>query len=171
MVGAAELDEYGAWQTYPDYGAVWFPNAVPADWAPYRDGYWTTVGGWGATWVDAAPWGYAPFHYGRWAWIGGRWGWCPGSYVARPVWAPALVAWHGGPGWAVSAGYGAPVYGWVPLGWREPYLPPWRGCSTRCWTRYNQPYAVDVRERPHRPPRPTSTWRFPGRSPRCRGRR
>ena len=162
MVGAAELDEYGAWQTYPDYGPVWFPNAVAADWAPYRDGYWTTVGAWGATWVDAAPWGYAPFHYGRWASIGGRWGWCPGSFVARPVWAPALVAWHGGPGWAVSASYGAPVYGWVPLGWREPYLPPWRGCSTRCWTQHNQPYAVDVRERPRTVPATYVNMAVPG---------
>ena len=34
---------------------------------------------WGLTWVDQAPWGYAPFHYGRWAYISGRWGWCPGS--------------------------------------------------------------------------------------------
>ena len=33
---------------------------------------------WGPTWVDYAPWGYAPFHYGRWAYIHGRWGWCPG---------------------------------------------------------------------------------------------
>ena len=90
------------WQTTPDYGAVWFPNVVAPDWAPYRDGYWTDVGGWGPTWVDSAPWGYAPFHYGRWAFIGGRWGWCPGGYVARPVWAPALVAWYGGPGWGVS---------------------------------------------------------------------
>ena len=46
-------------------------------------------------------WGYAPFHYGRWAYIGGRWGWCPGMYVARPLWAPALVAWYGGSGWAM----------------------------------------------------------------------
>ena len=162
MVGAADLDAYGAWQTHADYGPVWFPNAVAVDWAPYRDGYWTNVGGWGATWVDAAPWGYAPFHYGRWASIGGRWGWCPGSYVPRPVWAPALVAWHGGPGWAVSASYGAPVYGWVPLGWREPYLPHWRGCSTRCWTQYNQPYAVDVRERPRRPPASYVNMAVPG---------
>jgi len=162
MVGTADLDQYGAWQTYPDYGAVWFPNAVAPDWAPYRDGYWTSVGAWGPTWVDAAPWGYAPFHYGRWAWIGGRWGWCPGSYVPRPVWAPALVAWHGGAGWAVSASFGAPVYGWVPLGWREPYLPSWRGCSTRCWTRYNQPYAVDVRERPPRPPASYVNMAVPG---------
>ena len=100
MVGYADLDPYGSWQQDPDYGAVWFPNSVGPDWAPYSDGYWTNVGGWGFTWVDFAPWGYAPFHYGRWARVGGRWGWCPGHYVTRPHWAPALVAWHGGPGWA-----------------------------------------------------------------------
>ena len=26
MVGYADLDEYGSWQTYPDYGAVWYPD-------------------------------------------------------------------------------------------------------------------------------------------------
>ena len=141
MVGYADLDEHGTWQTYPDYGAVWFPTAVATDWAPYRDGYWTDVGGWGPTWVDRAPWGYAPSHYGRWARIGGRWGWAPGGYVARPVWAPALVAWVGGPGWGFSVGRGAPVYGWVPLGWGDAYHPSWRRCSYNCWARYNRPYA------------------------------
>ena len=28
------------WQTYPDYGAVWFPTVEP-EWAPYRFGHWT----------------------------------------------------------------------------------------------------------------------------------
>ncbi len=104
MVGAADLDQYGAWDTAPEYGAVWYPANVAADWAPYRNGYWTDVGAWGPTWVDYAPWGYAPFHYGRWAFIGGRWGWCPGRHVARPVWAPALVVWVGGPGWRFAPG-------------------------------------------------------------------
>jgi hypothetical protein len=144
MVGAADLDAYGAWQSVPEYGPVWFPSAVAPDWAPYRDGYWANVGGWGPTWVDSAPWGYAPFHYGRWAWIGGRWGWCPGGYVARPVWAPALVAWYGGPGWGLVASGGRPLYGWVPLGWREPYYPGWRRCSSNCWVRYNRPYGVNI---------------------------
>ncbi|MEP7180895.1 MAG: DUF6600 domain-containing protein [Betaproteobacteria bacterium] len=145
MVGAVELDEYGYWQNDPTYGAVWYPTAVAADWAPYRDGYWTSSGAWGSTWVDYAPWGYAPFHYGRWAHIGGRWGWCPGGYVARPYWAPALVAWYGGPGWSLSTSYGAPVYGWVPLGWGDRYVPWWgrRECGERCWAHYNKPYAVN----------------------------
>ncbi|MCC7326991.1 MAG: FecR domain-containing protein [Burkholderiales bacterium] len=164
MVGAADLGEYGTWTQEPEYGAVWFPTAVAADWAPYRYGYWTEVGSWGPTWVDAAPWGYAPFHYGRWAFIGGRWGWCPGAYVARPLWAPALVAWTGGPGWGLSVSLGRPVYGWVPLGWAEPYRPWWNRCSSGCWDRYNRPYAVNVaRVRPTSPP-PTHyvNWNAPG---------
>jgi hypothetical protein len=162
MVGAADLDEHGTWQTYPDYGPVWFPHTVPSDWAPYREGYWLAVGSWGPTWVDAAPWGYAPAHYGRWARIGGRWGWCPGGYVARPRWAPALVAWVGGPAWNVSASGGAPIYAWVPLGWRDPYLPPWRGCSQRCWGGLNHPYGVTVREQPRTVPARWENQRVPG---------
>ena len=162
MVGYADLDEYGTWQTDPEYGAVWFPMTVASDWAPYRDGYWANVGDWGYTWVDSAPWGYAPFHYGRWAFIGGRWGWAPGAYVARPVWAPALVGWFGGGGWGVSGSAGAPVYGWVPLGWGEPYLPWWRRCSNNCWTHYNRPYNVNVAVRPAAPPRRYTHVGVPG---------
>jgi hypothetical protein len=152
MVGHADLDQYGTWQTYPDYGAVWFPTAVAADWAPYREGHWVSTPVWGWTWVDYAPWGYAPFHYGRWANVGGRWGWCPGAYARRPAWAPALVAWYGGSNWGVSVAGGGPVYGWVPLGWRDPYIPAWRNCGSRCWTAYNRPYAVNVAERSRQQP-------------------
>ncbi|MES3014045.1 MAG: hypothetical protein V4750_10010, partial [Pseudomonadota bacterium] len=35
MTGAAELDAYGRWEQTPDYGSVWIPTAVAADWAPY----------------------------------------------------------------------------------------------------------------------------------------
>ena len=144
MVGADDFAQYGEWQAYPEYGAVWFPTVDP-QWAPYRFGYWTWLSGFGYTWVDDAPWGYAPFHYGRWAYIGGRWGWCPGRRVARPVWAPALVAWyHGG---AHAGAGGSPVFGWVPLGWGEPYAPPWR-CGAGCSARYNRPYAAPPDGRP-----------------------
>ncbi|MFO1302390.1 MAG: DUF6600 domain-containing protein [Burkholderiales bacterium] len=163
MVGAADLAQYGTWSQNSEYGAVWYPNDVPNDWAPYRNGYWVDVGAWGPTWVDYAPWGYAPFHYGRWAFIGGRWGWTPGVYVARPVWAPALVAWTGGAGWSVAVRTGGPVYGWVPLAWGEPYRPWWGRCSYGCWERYNRPYAVNVNVwRPNSPP-PTQyrNWNAP----------
>ena len=157
MPGWVELDQHGTWDAHPTYGAVWYPTVVVAGWAPYRFGRWAYTGRWGWTWVDDAPWGYAPSHYGRWAWIGGRWGWCPGAFVARPVWAPALVGWVGGSGWALSITSGGPVYGWVPLGWGDPYVPWWGrgGCGQRCWTHYNRPFAVPYvanrAERPHVP--------------------
>ena len=162
MVGHADLDEYGTWQSTPEYGAVWYPTAVAADWAPYRDGYWTNVGGWGSTWVDAAPWGYAPFHYGRWAWVGSRWGWCPGRFVARPLWAPALVGWVGGASGGLSANFGSPVYGWVPRGWGEPFHPWWNRCSYNCWANFNRPYAVNVTVRPDNPPSHFRNVAYPG---------
>ena len=152
MVGWADLEEHGTWSQVPEYGAVWYPTEVAADWAPYRNGYWAQVGGWGPTWVDYAPWGYAPSHYGRWVFIGNRWAWTPGAYVARPFWAPALVGWTGGAAWSFSVTAGAPVYGWVPLAWGEAYRPWWGRCSNGCWQRYNRPYAVDVNVRPSTPP-------------------
>src|SRR4051812_49149128 len=62
MVGYADLESHGNWQSYPEYGAVWFPTTVVADWAPYRYGRWVWLTAYGWTWVDDAPWGYAPFH-------------------------------------------------------------------------------------------------------------
>lgn len=129
MTGAEVLDDHGRWVRDASYGSVWYPTAVPVGWAPYRYGRWAWIAPWGWTWVDDAPWGYAPFHYGRWAMIGGRWGWCPGGYVARPVWAPALVGFVGGRSgnvnWGVSIGSGSPV-GWFPLAPQEAYRPPYR---------------------------------------------
>jgi hypothetical protein len=124
MVGTDDLEDYGQWQQQPDYGEVWFPTGVAAGWAPYSSGHWVWIAPWGWTWVDAAPWGFAPYHYGRWSYIGQRWGWVPGPRGAHPVYAPALVAWVGGPGagGAISLGGGAAV-GWVALAPGEVYLP------------------------------------------------
>ena len=115
--GYDDLDQYGQWQPAQDYGQVWYPSTVPAGWAPYRYGRWAWVEPWGWTWVDDQPWGFTPFHYGRWALIGSRWGWVPGTVVVgvRPVYAPALVAFVGGPN--------ANVQVWFPLGPRDPFLP------------------------------------------------
>ena len=163
MIGAAELDEWGRWEDDSTYGALWFPTSVDSGWAPFRDGQWVWVGGWGWTWVDAQPWGFAPSHYGRWVHARGRWGWAPGAPVPRPFWSPAMVGWVGGSGWAFSASVGAPVVGWVPLGWGEPFRPWWNQCSNRCWDRYNQPYAVDVRyQRPGVQPTRYVNMRVPG---------
>lgn len=127
MTGYQDLDQYGDWQPQSEYGAVWYPRAVASDWAPYRFGRWAWVAPWGWTWIDQSAWGFAPFHYGRWVSIRGRWGWVPGSYVARPVYAPALVAWVGNPGWNARFSFGsAPAVGWFPLAPREVYVPSFR---------------------------------------------
>ena len=126
MTGAEDLDRHGRWERHAEYGAVWYPQEVRSDWAPYRNGSWAWVRPWGWTWVDEAPWGFAPFHYGRWVSVSGRWGWCPGDYVARPVYAPALVAWVGGAHVGVSISIGGPNVGWVPLAPREWYTPYYR---------------------------------------------
>jgi hypothetical protein len=120
VVGYEDLDGQGSWRTTPEYGAVWYPNGVAPGWAPYQAGHWSYIAPWGYTWVDDQPWGFAPFHYGRWIWGAGAWGWVPcpprprfgGTYV-RPVYAPALVAW-------VGAGAGI---AWFALGPREVYVP------------------------------------------------
>ena len=126
MTGFEELDAYGGWATVPQYGAIWYPNSVPGDWAPYRDGQWVWVEPWGWTWVDAEPWGFAPFHYGRWAYIDNRWGWVPGNFVPRPLYAPALVAFIEDVGVAAPPDAGAPV-GWFPLAPGEIYWPSYTG--------------------------------------------
>jgi hypothetical protein len=134
VVGYQDLDQYGDWQDSGDYGAVWYPTHVAADWAPYRDGHWAYIAPWGWTWVDDSPWGFAPYHYGRWAYTHRGWGWIPGPREVRPIYAPALVAFVGGGGWSVGIGSG-PV-GWFPLGPGEIYNP-WYRCGRRCYTDVN----------------------------------
>jgi hypothetical protein len=133
MIGYEDLDQYGVWRQDPRYGAVWVPTGVPAGWAPYHYGHWAWVDPWGWTWIDDAPWGFAPFHYGRWAFAGDTWVWAPGRMDAavgairiRPVYAPALVAFVGGPGFAVGIGVGgggAGMAAWFALGPGEVYRP------------------------------------------------
>ena len=124
MVGYEDLDDYGDWRDGGTYGPVWEPREVDAGWAPYRYGHWAWVDPWGWTWVDDAPWGFAPFHYGRWVRYDERWAWVPGRVVARPVYAPALVAFVGGPHWNLTLSAGATDgVAWFPLGPDEPYVP------------------------------------------------
>ncbi|HEX9535290.1 MAG TPA: DUF6600 domain-containing protein [Stellaceae bacterium] len=126
MTGYAELDAYGRWDNAPGYGEVWYPNVQPG-WAPYTQGRWVWVEPWGWTWVDDAPWGFAPSHYGRWAFIGDRWCWVPGSFEPSPVYAPALVGFLGGPGVGLYvSGAVGPQVGWFPLAPGEIYWPDYR---------------------------------------------
>ncbi len=134
VIGYEDLDDYGGWRPVSGYGTVWFPHTTVIGWAPYHYGHWAYVYPWGYTWVDDAPWGFAPFHYGRWINVDGVWGWvpapppAPGVVYVRPVYAPALVAWVGGPhfgiGISVGGGFAAGAnVGWFPLGPREVYVP------------------------------------------------
>ncbi len=129
VTGYQDLDQYGQWQSTPEYGYVWTPQEVPAGWQPYHAGHWAWVQPWGWTWIDDQPWGFAPFHYGRWANYNNAWVWVPGQERERPVYAPALVAFTGdiGPGIVLggAAAILAGAVGWVPLGPREPYFPPY----------------------------------------------
>ena len=128
MTGYEDLDQYGTWVENRDYGPLWYPRSVSAGWVPYRDGRWTWLDPWGWTWVDNAPWGYAPFHYGRWVMVKQRWCWAPGRNIGRPAWAPALVGWVGGAGWSVtfhSRGR-LPALGWYPLGPHDHFVPAYR---------------------------------------------
>jgi hypothetical protein len=131
MTGYEDLDDYGSWHYVAEYGPVWSPRGIEADWAPYRLGHWAWIEPWGWTWVEDEPWGFAPFHYGRWAYVSNSWCWVPGPVVVRPVYAPALVAFVGGRGFGVAVGIGGGVgVGWFPLGPREVYVP-WYRTSPR----------------------------------------
>jgi hypothetical protein len=125
MTGYDDLDEYGRWREVPDYGYVWTPVDVPYGWAPYRYGHWAYVYPWGWTWVEDEPWGFAPFHYGRWAFVEGGWCWVPGPVEVHPVYAPALVAFVGGGGFAVGG-----AVGWFPLAPGEVFVPWYRTSPT-----------------------------------------
>jgi hypothetical protein len=124
VVGYSDLDDYGSWRNVQGYGNVWFPTSVAADWVPYRTGHWVWIDPWGWTWTDDQPWGFAPFHYGRWAYVQARWCWVPGPIAVRAVYAPALVAFVGVGGLRLSISSG-PVEGvaWFPLGPGEVYRP------------------------------------------------
>ncbi len=153
MTGASVLSQYGSWQAEPSVGTVWFPQ-VASSWVPYRDGRWAYIQPWGWTWVDNAPWGFAPFHYGRWAEYGGRWGWVPAPAVDpgynyatyQPVYAPALVTFLGAAAGALTAAaFASGAIGWAPLAPREAYYPPYP-VSPRYFGAYNRPYVQNYNQ-------------------------
>lgn len=104
------LDPYGRWVDDPTYGTVWIPSDVGPDFAPYVSaGHWAYDDG-AYVWESEYPWGWAPFHYGRWVWADGNgWMWIPGR-----VYSGAWVVWRVGDddydyvGWAPMP----PLWGW-----------------------------------------------------------
>ena len=128
MTGSAALDAAGSWKADGKHGVVWVPNALPADWAPYRYGHWRWLAPWGWNWVDDQPWGFAPSHYGRWAFLDQHWIWRPGRYTAYPNYMPAVVAFLGTPGVGLSFAEGSgPAVAWFPLAPGEVYWPSYTG--------------------------------------------
>ena len=99
------LDPYGTWADDPTYGTVWVPaaSAVGTGFTPYVSaGHWAYDNDY--VWVSDYPWGWAPFHYGRWVLIEGRgWAWIPGREY-RGAWVE----------WSVDDGYS--YLGWAPMG-------------------------------------------------------
>ena len=85
------LQSGGHWFDDPTYGEVWQPDVATSDgnWRPYSDGHWAyTDQGW--TWISNEDFGWATYHYGRWARRSDTgWVWIPGSR-----WAPAWVSWR-----------------------------------------------------------------------------
>ncbi len=84
------LSSYGSWFETPNYGYVWQPTAVrDRNWRPYTRGRWACSDrGW--NWISEEPFGWATYHYGRWAQLRRRgWVWVPGN-----EWAPCWVSWR-----------------------------------------------------------------------------
>lgn len=115
-----KLADNGDWFQTDDYGYVFQPRAASSDktWRPYTDGYWaTTDAGW--TWVSNEDFGWACYHYGRWAnLVDTGWVWVPGA-----DWSPGFVSWrvskdHKRVGWAplppeARVSQGEAVESWV----------------------------------------------------------
>jgi len=93
------LSPYGKWIQDAGYGYVWVPSQQ--GFRPYfSNGYWVMTE-YGSTWVSTYPWGWAPFHYGRWTFDDFYgWVWIPGT-----DWGPAWVVWLSG----------GDYYGWSPM--------------------------------------------------------
>src|SRR6266498_4278975 len=94
----------GNWIEVEGYGYGWQPDVAVNDsnWRPYADGYWAyTDDGW--TWISYEDFGWAAYHYGRWARLADYgWVWFPGSDLD---WGPAWVSWR----------TGGDYVGWAPL--------------------------------------------------------
>lgn len=124
IAGAEDLDNYGSWNSDPQYGQVWTPR-VASDWAPYRLGRWAYEDYYGWTWVSSDPWGWAPYHYGNWFRGSYGWSWYPGSRYSHYYYRPALVAFFGFGGGGLELGFGGGWgfgnVGWVPLAPFERY--------------------------------------------------
>src|SRR3989454_839348 len=99
----------GNWIDVEGYGYGWQPDLAVNDqsWSHYYEGYWAyTDVGW--TWVSYEDFGWATYHYGRWARLADYgWVWFLGSDLD---WGTAWVSWR----------TGGDYVGWAPLPPRGP---------------------------------------------------
>jgi hypothetical protein len=107
------LGAYGSWFRTGEFGYVYQPSCVrDSTWRPYTRGRWAfTNQGW--TWVSNEPFGWACYHYGRWALLRNvGWVWIPGN-----EWAPAWVTWRESPGHIGWAPLPPETLGWYGHSW------------------------------------------------------
>jgi hypothetical protein len=74
---AADLSAYGYWGNISGCGSCWMPYGVSARWMPFGLGSWCYYGNLGWTWISAEPWGWLPYHYGKWFFTTHGWAWSP----------------------------------------------------------------------------------------------
>lgn len=87
-----DFDSNGRWLYDNSYGHVWTPSvSVSLNWAPYHDGRWVWIGG-HYVWISSERWGWAPYHYGRWIFLRHGWCWVPPRRGAV-YWGPGYVGW------------------------------------------------------------------------------
>lgn len=133
-----ELTRYGNWVDYANYGQVWYPTTVTANWRPYVDGRWVpTEDGW--IFETDEPWGWATYHYGNWMPTDDYgWVWAPGS-----TWYPSTVAWRTSDdyvGWApIPPPNYTPTPAYYPPGGYSPGAPAVDLISPPFWTFCNAP--------------------------------
>ncbi len=117
-VFTAALAGYGAWVDVAPYGKVWqpSPDLVGPDFVPYAtDGHWAINDD--GDWVFASKhddeFGWAVYHYGRWAYSDDfGYVWVPGT-----EWAPAWVQWAYGAGYTAWAALPPDGVTWTPERW------------------------------------------------------
>ena len=132
--GSEDLDTYGTWSEVPDYGPVWIPSGTGPDWAPYRmaAGFISPI--MAGPGFRLSPWGWAPYHYGRWIVYGNSWAWWPGPVVGYPAtirsgrrrMSPSLASAEAALDSELVSASGFGRFGWLPCGPGDWYHP-WYG--------------------------------------------
>ena len=112
--GLQDLNYYGSYFMAPGYGYAWQPYGFANSmlgFDPYSMGAWIFSPGLGYSFASQYPWGWLPYHYGSWAFLGGGigWAWIPGGGY--------------GSGWYGNGFHATPVVTKAPPGWTAPTAP------------------------------------------------